>query len=120
MIYLVHCSITAPSEEFSHIKFSALLDASCPLQADEKLRLLLDNSETIQGIKSPHTIYLEALIEVNELPETGLIGYFEQTWLNPSDSAASDISVTLPDDPEHCQAYELGGEDGPNILLTRP
>ncbi len=116
MIYFTHCTVTSIPESFECAKFSAFLEADTRANAELKLKALITNSTTLQRIRPPLSIYLESMVEVKSIPEAGIIGHYEQIYLNSDAQTIGEIPFPLPDNPSNCDVYNI---EGGRTLMSR-
>jgi hypothetical protein len=114
MMYVGHFSFDASESaprDAGDGSFTCLAEADSVEAAVEKFKdYIISLDDSFEGFESVGNIFLDAVIEVNEIPEQGVLTRFEERM----PEGLGTIYTTLPDAPPgSCIAYDWGkeGED---------
>ncbi len=97
-LYLAHCSQTTTASPPCQSNFTVILEASDCEQAKHKLRALIQSSSTLEIMPSTATTYLDALLEIEQIPAVGMITYYEKLFPE-ADLSLGSIASIFPDQP---------------------
>jgi hypothetical protein len=122
VLYSGHFSFWQPSAEGDHRwhgVFTILVEAVDADTAAEKCASLIERLNTQRSLfERVERIYMDTLIEINEIPDEGLIGYWVEWNADPQPRRLRVVRTTLPGvSEEHAVAYEdepelIAGDEG--------